>query len=83
MHASSISELFEYAFIENGSIVLDIALRTLVFLVFFSALYSSASISHFIFEERRVEFNRRMGVETDFVDVVQSVFEAVKVYNNV
>ena len=81
MHASNISELFEYAFIENGSIVLDIALRTLVFLVFFSALYSSASISHFIFEERRVEFNRRMGVETDFVDVVQSVFEAVRVYN--
>ena len=80
-HASSIRELWGFIADDNYRIFLDIGLRTFVFLVFFAALYSSASIFHFVSEERKSEFNRRIDVETNFKDVVDSVFEAVKAYD--
>ena len=80
-HASSATELWQFIVSGNYRILLDIGLRTFVFLVFFIALYISASVFHFISEERKQEFKRRVGVEANFKDVVDSVFEAVKVYD--
>ncbi len=80
-HASSITELLNYAFKENKTIVVDIGLRTAVSLVYFAALYSSASISHVVYEDRRNEFERRQDVESSFKDVVLGVFQAVRVYD--
>ncbi len=80
-NASNLNELIHYAFVENNEIVIDIFLRTIVLLAFFAALYSAVSITYYMNEERKNEFNKRKGVETNFIDVVESVFEAVKVYN--
>lgn len=80
-HASSIKELFNYACVENKTIIVDILLRTIVFLVFYACLYSSTSITHFIFEQRKNEFAKRVDVETDFNEVVESVLDVVKIYN--
>ena len=81
-NASSLSELWQFIASDNYRILLDIGLRTFVFLVFFAALYSSASVFHFLSEERKTEFNRRVDVETNFKDVVDSVFEVVKAYDS-
>lgn len=80
-HATNLNAFLHYMFIENSIISLDIILRTLVLLTFFAALYSSVSISNYMVEQRKNEFTKRVDVEENFVDVVKSVFEAVKVYN--
>lgn len=80
-HASSISELFNYVFVAENEIAIDIILRTIVLFIFLSALYISVSISFYLSESRKNEFTKRLGVEANFADVVESVFEAVKVYN--
>ena len=69
-------------FVEKPTIIIDIAVRSLVLLVYFAGLYSNVSISDYIAKERRSEFTRRLDVENSYVEVVKSVFEAVKVYNS-
>ena len=81
-HANGFKEFFKYMFIDEKSIFIDIGLRTLVLLIYFAGLYSSVVISEYIAQQRRSEFTKRVDVETNFVDVVKSVFEAVKVYNS-
>lgn len=81
-NATSLKDFLNYAFVTNKEIAIDIILRTVVLLVFFAALYSSVSISNYISEQRKNEFTKRVDVETNFIDVVKSVFEAVKVYNS-
>ena len=81
-HANGISDFLRYMFVERKSIGIDIGLRTLVLFVYFAGLYSSVVISEYIAQQRRSEFTKRVDVETNFVDVVKSVFEAVKVYNS-
>lgn len=80
-HASSFLELWDFIKDGNYRVFLDIGLRTFVFLVFYASLYSAASVFHFVSEERKTEFKRRVGVEASFKDVVESVFEAVKAYD--
>ena len=81
-HGYNINELIKYMFVDEKSIVVDIALRFVVLLVYFAGLYSSVIISEYIAQQRRSEFTKRVDVESNFVDVVKSVFEAVKVYNS-
>ncbi len=80
-NANSFKAFIEYMFVEKREIALDVLLRTLVLFLFFAGIYSSVSIAEYISKERRTEFTKRVDVETNFVDVVKSVFEAVKVYN--
>ena len=81
-HANGFKEFFGYMFVDEKSIIVDIGLRTLVLLIYFAGLYSSVIISEYIAQQRRSEFTKRVDVESNFVDVVKSVFEAVKVYNS-
>ena len=81
-NATNLKEFLKYMFVDNSLIAIDILLRTVVFAVLYAALYSSASISSYINDQRRNEFKKRVGVESNFTDVVDSVFEAVKVYNS-
>ena len=80
-NATNMSEFLEYMFVTNKNISIDILLRTLIMLVFFVILYSSVSISNYIERQRASEHTQRLDVETNYVDVVESVFTAVKVYN--
>ena len=81
-HGDSFSNFIKYMFVEKPTIIIDIAVRSLVLLVYFAGLYSNVSISDYIAKERRSEFTRRLDVENSYVEVVKSVFEAVKVYNS-
>ncbi len=81
-NATSMKEFLEYMFITNKNIAIDILLRTIVLALFFVALYLSVSITSYIEGERIKERSQRMKVESNFVDVVNSVFTAVKVYNS-
>ena len=81
-NANSVNDFLHYIFVEDSKVIIDIGLRTLVLIVFFAGLYSSVSISEYIARERRSEFSKRVNVESDYVDVVKAVFEAVKVYSS-
>lgn len=81
-HADGLKEFLKFMFIDNKLIGIDLLLRTIVFIVLFASLYSSATISRYMTEQRYNELNRRVGVENSFAAVVENVFEAVRVYNS-
>lgn len=81
-HANNFKDFFKYMFVDEPTIIVDIGLRSLVLIVYFAGLYSNVVISEYIARERRYEFTKRVDVEANFIDVVKSVFEAVKVYNS-
>ena len=81
-HAKTIPNLVNYLVGEGRQVSVDIILRIFVFLVFFAALYTSASISQYMFKQRTSEVERRMDVEANFKDVVESVFESVRAYSS-
>ena len=81
-HAKTIPNLVNYLVGEGRQVSVDIILRIFVFLVFFAALYTSASISQYMFKQRTTEVERRMDVEANFKDVVESVFESVRAYSS-
>lgn len=80
-HASTIKDLWNFLIGDGKKVSIDILLRTFVFLVFWASLYISASISDYTFKQRTNEVERRIGVESNFTEVVESVFESVRAYN--
>lgn len=55
----------------------DILIRTIILILFMVALYSNVQISQYMLEERKAETKKRMGVETDFSDVVLDLLDVV------
>ena len=80
-HANTLSNLWNFLTGDGKQALVDIILRLFVFLVFYISLYVSASISFYMFKQRTTEVERRMDVEANFKDIVESVFESVRAYN--
>lgn len=55
----------------------DIALRTMLLLVFMVVVYSHVEIGQYLFEQRQKEATKRVGVETDFSEVVGELFTTI------
>ncbi len=81
-HASSLLEIYEYLFVTNNNILIDIVLRTLLLVVFYIALYSSVSISEMMNNRRKEELVKRRDMEIDFKAVVGDVFDVIGVFNS-
>lgn len=55
----------------------DIALRTLILILFMIVLISNVQISQYVYDERKKETMKRQGVQTDFSDVVSDLFTVI------
>lgn len=78
----SIAELYDYLFVTNFNVTIDIVLRTLILIVFYIALYSSVSIGQMMTNKRKEEFVKRSEMEQDFKAVVGDVFDVIGVFNS-
>jgi len=81
-YASSLAELYEYLFITNNNVLIDIVLRTMLLIVFYIALYSSVSIGEMMNNRRKEELVKRRDMEKDFKAVVGDVFDVIGVFNS-
>ena len=77
-----ISGLYNYLFVTNANITIDIALRTVILVVFYIALYSSVSIGQMMNNKRKEELIKRRDMEKDFTAVVGDVFDVIGVFNS-
>ncbi|OED26939.1 hypothetical protein [Acholeplasma laidlawii] len=57
--------------------VADLALRTVIFILFYLINYIIVSIGQSIQEERKKELNKRREVQMDFTHIVRSLFNVV------
>ncbi len=80
-HASSIQSLYDYLFIEEIQVTIDILLRTLILIIFNIALYSSVAIGQMMNNKRKEELVKRRDMESDFKAVVGDVFDVISVFN--
>lgn len=55
----------------------DIALRTMILILFMIVVYSSVQLSQYVYDERKTEIKKRKGIQTDFSDVVSDLFEVI------
>ncbi|MCF7925578.1 MAG: hypothetical protein K9L26_03495 [Candidatus Izimaplasma sp.] len=81
-YSSDIVTLYNYLFVTNTNVTIDILLRTLVLVVFYIALYSSVSIGQMMNNKRKEELIKRRGMERDFKAVVGDVFDVINVFNS-
>ncbi|QMS84332.1 hypothetical protein [Candidatus Xianfuyuplasma coldseepsis] len=81
-HAASFQELYDYLFVTNVNITIDIVLRTVTLVVFYIALYSSVSIGQMMNNKRKEEMIKRREMEQDFTAVVGDVFDVISVFNS-
>lgn len=81
-HAGSLSELWQYLFVTNPNVSIDIVLRTILLVVFNIALYSSVSIGDMMNNKRKQELIKRRDLERDFKAVVGDVFDVIGVFNS-
>lgn len=63
-------------FVDSGDFG-DLILRTLVFILFFLAVYVIVSIGQYMQEERKSELIKRRAVQNDFAAIVGNLFNAV------
>lgn len=67
---------FFNVFVESGDFG-DLILRSLVFILFFLAVYVIVSIGQYMQEERKSELIKRRKVQNDFAEIVGNLFNAV------
>ncbi|MCF7927020.1 MAG: hypothetical protein K9L74_05545 [Candidatus Izimaplasma sp.] len=79
---SSITELYNYLFLTNYNVFIDILLRTIILVVFYIALYSSVSVGQMMNNKRKEELVKRREMEKDFKAVVGDVFDVISVFNS-
>ena len=77
-----IAGLYNYLFITNANVTIDILLRTIILVVFYIALYSSVSIGQMMNNKRKEELVKRREMEQDFTAVVGDVFDVIGVFNS-
>ncbi len=81
-HASSITSLYNYLFVTNLNVTIDIVLRSITLFVFYLALYSSVAIGQMLNSKRKEELIKRREMEHDFTAVVGDVFDVIGVFNS-
>ncbi len=79
---TSLYDLFQYLFVTNPNVAIDIVLRTILLVVFYIALYSSVSIGQMMNSKRKQELIKRRDMEKDFKAVVGDVFDVIGVFNS-
>ncbi len=79
---SGLTAFYEYLFVTNPNILIDIVLRTLLLVVFYIALYSTVSIGEMMNNRRKEELVKRRSMEIDFKAVVGDVFDVIGVFNS-
>jgi len=79
---SGLTAFYEYLFITNPNILIDVVLRTLLLVVFYIALYSTVSIGEMMNNRRKEELIKRRSMEIDFKAVVGDVFDVIGVFNS-
>ncbi len=79
---SGLTAFYEYLFVTNPNILIDIVLRTLLLVVFYIALYSTVSIGEMMNNRRKEELIKRRSMEIDFKAVVGDVFDVIGVFNS-
>lgn len=79
-YAGNFTELWAYMSSNNGAVIIDLLLRTLVLAIFMVGLYSTVKISEDINNKRKSELVKRQEVEKDFKSVVSDVFDVITVY---
>ncbi len=80
-YADSIQTLYDYLFVTDFQVTIDIVLRTLVLIIFNIALYSSVAIGQMMNNKRKEELVKRRDMESDFKAVVGDVFDVISVFN--
>lgn len=78
----TITGIYNYLFVTNQNITIDIILRTITLVVFYIALYSSVSIGQMMNNRRKEEMIKRREMEQDFTAVVGDVFDVIGVFNS-
>lgn len=71
----TMSEFFA-RFVESGDFG-DLILRSLVFILFYLAVYIIVSIGQYMQEQRKIELVKRRQVQNDFAAIVGNLFNAV------
>jgi hypothetical protein len=79
-YAKNFETLWAYLSADEGSVMIDIILRTLVLAIFMIGLYSTVKISEDINNKRKKELLRRQAMEKDFKSVISDVFDVISVY---
>ncbi|MCK5761331.1 MAG: hypothetical protein KAH16_00380 [Candidatus Izimaplasma sp.] len=79
---SGFSTFYDFLFVTNNNVLIDIVLRTLLLIVFYIALYSSVSIGEMMNNKRKEELVKRRAMEIDFKAVVGDVFDVIGVFNS-
>jgi hypothetical protein len=79
---SAFENLYNYLAVTNLNVTIDIAIRTVVLVVFYIALYSSVSIGQMMNNKRKEEMIKRREMEQDFTAVVGDVFDVIGVFNS-
>ncbi len=74
---SGATAIYEFLFVTNYNVLIDIVLRTILLIVFYIALYSSVSIGEMMNDRRKEELIKRRSMEKDFKAVVGDVFDTV------
>ncbi len=79
---SGATAIYEFLFVTNYNVLIDIVLRTILLIVFYIALYSSVSIGEMMNDRRKEELIKRRSMEKDFKAVVGDVFDVIGVFNS-
>ncbi len=79
-YADNFQNLWDFLINNNGAVLIDIFLRTLVLAIFMIGLYSTVKISEDINIKRKSELLKRQAMEKDFKSVVSDVFDVISVY---
>ncbi|MDD3712089.1 MAG: hypothetical protein PHZ28_01170 [Candidatus Izemoplasmatales bacterium] len=79
-YANNFTNLWNFLSSNNGAVLIDIFLRTLVLAIFMIGLYSTVKISEDINNKRKQELLKRQAMEKDFKSVVSDVFDVISVY---
>ncbi len=79
---SGLTAFYEFLFVTNYNVLIDIVLRTLLLVVFYIALYSTVSIGEMMNNKRKEELVKRRSMEIDFKAVVGDVFDVIGVFNS-
>ncbi|MDY0010560.1 MAG: hypothetical protein RBR96_02335 [Candidatus Izemoplasmatales bacterium] len=79
-YANNFTNLWNFLSDNNGAVLIDIFLRTLVLAIFMIGLYSTVKISEDINTKRKQELLKRQAMEKDFKSVVSDVFDVISVY---
>lgn len=66
-----------------NKILVDIILRSIVYIIFFIALYASVAISQSVLQQRKTELIKRHNIQENFLNISKDLFKVVLFRDNV